>query len=40
VFVSNRFEDTVSEINVMDQTVARTFSVGDEPTGITFGAAK
>lgn len=40
VFVSNRFEDTVSEINVMDQTVARTFRVGDEPTGITFGAAK
>jgi len=40
VFVSNRFDDTVSEINVMDQTVARTFRVGDEPTGITFGAAK
>lgn len=40
VFVSNRFEDTVSAINVMDQTVARTFSVGDEPTGITFGVAQ
>ena len=40
VFVTNRFDDSVSEIDGATQKVVRTHKVGDEPTGITYAGAE
>lgn len=40
VYVTNRFDDSVSEIDVATQKVVRTYQVGDEPTGITYAGAQ
>lgn len=34
------YDDTVSEIEGATQQVVRTFNVGDEPTGITYGGGQ